>query len=257
MGELWRYVYASTAGTAHLESGLPCQDASAVRRIPGRHGEALLLVCADGAGSARLAQEGALLACTAMVGEVRHHLDVHPLATTRGKDVEAWVTRVQAALWESAEAQGVQPSDLACTLLFAVLDEGRAIFGQIGDGAMVVEDGGVLDYLFWPQNGEYANVTRFLTEPDAPTCMDMRIRDTSCLRAVALFTDGLQSLALQADNRSVHAPFFRPMLNRLAEESPGLAEGLLDPLRNFLEGPAVNERTSDDKTLILATLGPG
>ena len=67
---------------------------------------------------------------------------------------------------------------------------------------------------------------------------------------MALFTDGLQTLALDY-TRAAHSPFFAPMFAALSSETePG---GLLGPLSAFLESPAVNERTDDDKTLILAT----
>ena len=68
---------------------------------------------------------------------------------------------------------------------------------------------------------------------------------------LALLTDGLQMLALRFADKSVHGPFFLPMFQALrAAES---ASALQTPLRDFLNSPAVNRRTDDDKTLILAT----
>ncbi len=68
---------------------------------------------------------------------------------------------------------------------------------------------------------------------------------------VSLFTDGLQTLALDFNRRQAHGPFFEPMFRALADaDAP---ESLLGPLVEFLRSPAVVERTDDDKTLILAT----
>src|SRR5207253_127084 len=104
--------------------------------------------------------------------------------------------------------------------------------------------------VFWPQSGEYANTTFFLTG------QDFEERLAFCVLAqkveeLALFTDGLQPLALHYASRSVHAPFFDPMFKRL-HSAPDVTS-LEGPLQEFLRSKAVNERTDDDKTLILAT----
>ena len=67
-------------------------------------------------------------------------------------------------------------------------------------------------------------------------------------------TDGLQMLALNFAGRTAHRPFFEPMFRRLRSAAPG--EGLPLALRRFLNSPAVNGRSDDDKTLILATRVP-
>jgi hypothetical protein len=67
---------------------------------------------------------------------------------------------------------------------------------------------------------------------------------------LALFTDGLQMLALHFASRSAHRPFFEPLFTTLREAAN--PEALGGPLREFLDSPAVNERTEDDKTLVLA-----
>ena len=49
----WRYVYTSVRGTAHLDTNLPCQDASLVHQAINSADEPLLvLLASDGAGSA-------------------------------------------------------------------------------------------------------------------------------------------------------------------------------------------------------------
>jgi hypothetical protein len=73
------------------------------------------------------------------------------------------------------------------------------------------------------------------------------------LEEVAVFSDGLQMLALQYSTRSVHSPFFRPMFRQLASSTEGHVIELCNPLNSFLNSKLVNERTDDDKTLVLAT----
>ena len=88
------------------------------------------------------------------------------------------------------------------------------MFFQIGDGAIVyqAEDGRYVPAL-WPQSGEYANCTWFLTDPDASS--RVQAARARSVHEVALLTDGLQGLALQFVTRAAHGPFFEPMFARL------------------------------------------
>jgi hypothetical protein len=140
--------------------------------------------------------------------------------------------------------------DFACTLLTAIVGHDGAVFSQIGDGVIVVRDGDRYHTAFWPQAGEYANTTYFLSG----TGFEERLAFRSLGHGVdelALLTDGLQPLALHYASRSVHAPFFDPMFQSLRKAlHPEELEG---PLRQFLHSKPVNDRIDDDKTLVLAT----
>jgi hypothetical protein len=71
---------------------------------------------------------------------------------------------------------------------------------------------------------------------------------------VAVFSDGIQRLALVYQAKEVHKPFFEPMFARLRKAAGNEEFDLLSgQLALFLGSPAVNERTDDDKSLILAT----
>ncbi len=135
------------------------------------------------------------------------------------------------------------------------MGDGRAAFFQIGDGAIVYRgrDGAYVPAL-WPQSGEYANCTCFVTDEDAAE----RVQTVAAedVHEVALLTDGLQRLALRLSTREAHGPFFEPMFARLRGETRAGTEGLLEELRAFLGSAPVNQRTDDDKTLVLATRLP-
>ena len=73
---------------------------------------------------------------------------------------------------------------------------------------------------------------------------------TESVSELAVFTDGLQRLALDFTTRQPYGAFFRPFFERLRTEPE--PETLLEPLREFLDSPRVNDRTDDDKTLVLA-----
>ena len=55
------------------------------------------------------------------------------------------------------------------------------------------------------------------------------------------------------DQQTSHLPFFDPMLKVLRQTNPDHCEVLNDQLVHFLSSSAINERTDDDKTLVLAT----
>ncbi|HEX8825551.1 MAG TPA: protein phosphatase 2C domain-containing protein, partial [Archangium sp.] len=133
-------------------------------------------------------------------------------------------------------------------LLTAVVGEHGSVFAQVGDGAIVVRRGGDYVPVFWPQVGQYANSTWFLTSRDMEQVLEVTCGEP--VDELAVFTDGLQMLALHFASRSVHRPFFESLFSTLREAAR--PEELVVPLRTFLDSPAVNARTEDDKTLVLA-----
>lgn len=261
----WRHVHASAQGTSHASTGAPCQDAASARLVSSVDGDVLVLACSDGAGSASHSHLGARWACDTVLGEVSDFLAAGgSVATVTRAHAEDWYLQAHRCLAERAAEEGLAPRQLACTLLVAVVAPTASAFMQIGDGAIVIApspDAGVpsasAEYVpvFWPQSGEYANMTYFLTEPEALTHL---VLDTERGRVdeVALFSDGIQSLALRFEERAVHAPFFRPMFARLRHEPAGLSSPLAGQLEQFLNSANVNARTDDDKTLVLATRRP-
>ena len=250
----WRYVYASVPGVAHRASGAECQDACAVQWLEAPDGTPVLaLAAADGAGSAAEARVGAELACQTLLAECAAWLAQATVADWTRAAAETLIERVQTALSWRAAATGLPIRELACTLLGAVLADDQALFLQIGDGAIVIGAGDDYRPVFWPQVGEYVNETYFITDAGAAARLEFATLAEPVIE-IALLTDGLQALALHYQTRQAHAPFFRPLFERLrAAPEPGHPPDLQAALERFLDAPALNQRTHDDKTLILAT----
>src|SRR5262249_4336217 len=103
-----------------------------------------------------------------------------------------------------------------------------------------------------PQQGEYANMTNFLTDVDAPDKV-FRAQKSGVIDEIAIFTDGIQRLALDYQARSAHAPFFAPLFAWLRPRRGGYSRELSESLTVYLNSEKINSRTDDDKTLILAT----
>lgn len=253
----WRYVYASVPGVAHLAGNIECQDACGAALLPVPDaGPVLVLAVADGAGSATHARAGAELACRTLLAECTVRLADSGALDWTPTAAETLLQSVRTALTQRAVDAGLPVREFACTLLGAVVAADQALFLQIGDGAIVVATGEGYRPVFWPQTGEYANETRFVTDPDAADHLE-RLILTEPVAEIALLSDGLQLLALHYHQRQAHAPFFRPLFQHLrAHPEPGCPEALAAALERFLVSPAVNQRTHDDKTLILATRLP-
>ena len=65
-------------------------------------------------------------------------------------------------------------------------------------------------------------------------------------------TDGLEGVAIRQSDWTPHPPFFQPFDEYLAETpEPEEAPTYLEP---FLTSDRLNERTTDDKTMLLAHL---
>jgi hypothetical protein len=253
----WRTVAASVAGTSHAGAGQPCADACAARVLRAEGGSLLVAVAADGAGTSDRAPEGARLACEAILDQAEQRISVGARLSTFGRgDVLEWLGAARRRIAEAALSQALEARAFSCTLLVALVDEAQAVFFQIGDGAIVYRsgDGGYVPAL-WPQSGEYANCTWFVTDENAAERVQWAAAES--VHELALLTDGLQALALRFGTREAHSPFFEPMFARLRAETDAAPEGLCQELRAFLGSGPVNRRTDDDKTLVLATrLGP-
>ncbi|MBV9069880.1 MAG: protein phosphatase 2C domain-containing protein [Acidobacteria bacterium] len=249
----WRWLNASIAGTSHADGGIPCQDDCLVDVISGTSGEVLIAITSDGAGSAAHAEDGSALACESLYRAVADWAATGgPIDDLTREKVEAWILCLRTAIEQRANETDASVRDFACTLVAAIVSEHVAAFLQIGDGAIVVGKDDVCEVVFWPDTGEYANMTFFTTDDDWQKHVLFEIRNAQ-FDDIALMTDGLQRLALHYDSRTPHVPFFAPMFGALQKAAAGFAVDFEPALVSFLGSAAVNERTDDDKTLVLAT----
>jgi hypothetical protein len=237
---MWRLVFGRVRGTSHAVTDQPCQDFCAGSVV----GSTVLAACSDGAGSAELSHLGSKAA-------VERFMEVAvPTESAPERDaIEAWVDAARERVLEEAVTQGVIPRQLACTLLVVIVGDGWAAFAQIGDGVIVFNGDAGYELAFWPDNGEYANTTRFLTDDDYRKHLRIEIV-TRQVSELAVMTDGLQMLALDFKGARVHDRFFEPLF-RTVRNNPN-EEALRTSLLEFMDSKRVNERTDDDKTLLLA-----
>lgn len=247
---MWNLVFDSVQGEAHKKLDLPCQDSCRAVQLIEEGERILLLACADGAGSASHSQIGSQIACDAIIELASNGLRTEIDFQLWDKQfATSWCVDIRERIQRKADELAIASRQLACTLLFAAIGPSSACFLQIGDGAIVVGEDALLRPVFWPQAGEYAAITNFLTDPAFAGLIEVT-RIESSIANIAMFTDGIERLALRFHDRTVHSPFFDPLIRYVQAE--GFSDQAFSDLRNFLDSPSVNQRTDDDKTLILA-----
>ncbi|NML20095.1 protein phosphatase 2C domain-containing protein [Pseudoflavitalea sp. G-6-1-2] len=249
----WKIIAQSVTGTSHLQSARDCEDAHAYAQLTLPSGEPALICCvSDGAGSAKHAAAASKLATTQTCAELGSLMQ-------SGIEVdEAQLLTILESVYDQllqlAEAAEENINEYSCTLLGAVITSQKAIFFQVGDGALIREDNNDgYAPIWWPQNGEYSNSTSFLV--DDANMSHLRITTLQeSIREIAILTDGLQLLTLNNESMSVHQPFFADLFKwlRKATEAEHLAV-LNRKLGEYLNSDLINSRTDDDKTLFLAT----
>jgi hypothetical protein len=138
-------------------------------------------------------------------------------------------------------------------MICAVSDGADTIVAHIGDGCAVAQDAVTQEWiaLTWPTHGEYASTTYFVTDDPQPQLVIHR--HNRSFSALIAFTDGMERLALDLTARKPHAPFFQGIVAPvLASQAQGRDPVLSIQLKSYLDSAAVNARTDDDKTLIVA-----
>jgi serine/threonine protein phosphatase PrpC len=228
----------------------PCQDAHHWRVLPAG---ILVAAVADGAGSAIMGEVGAKVAARTAVGNTCARLTMRQWP----KEDEDWrsllsdiLKATRTAVEAEASAHEVTARDLATTLILTIATAELVVAVQVGDGAAVAGDSeDDLTLLTVPQSGEYINETTFLISPEALDTAQMTVwRGT--VTHIAIFSDGLQRLALKMPDKRPHAPFFSPLFH-FATNATDEAEAKKQ-LATFLGSQRVTERTDDDVTLLLA-----
>jgi hypothetical protein len=252
LGE-WSWVAAKSTGTSHLRAGTNCDDFAACVELNASCGSILLPVVSDGAGSARYSWLGSRICCRVFARNAVRFFSAGGAFNGLSADlIYGWLDEIRDRIGVCARERGASIRDFAATLVAAIVSDRQALFFHVGDGAAVysVYTEGPWVVASWPNQGEYANTTYFVTDDPAPKLRLVHVDEP--VARLALFTDGIERLVLNFSTRNAHDPFFNNMLEPVGKESHGRDRRLSGKLQRFLDSPAVCNRTDDDKTLILA-----
>lgn len=247
----WTWASASTIGTSHIRTGTRRQDAYRCL-VPAESPEFLVCVVSDGAGSATFGGEGASLVCRTLSQVAREHLRVTRMLPN-DDEVRVWVDQVRDRIFLAAELRTCTPRDFAATMILVLSDGHQTLVAQIGDGCAVVRDTVTSDWRIplWPDHGEYASTTTFIT--DEPEAKCRIFREQVDVSAIAALTDGLERIAIDFAGQKPFSGFFdgisKPVFisGAVGKDAP-----LSMQLEKYLDGDAICSRTDDDKTLVVA-----
>ncbi len=250
----WRIAQASVIGQSHLNQNTPSQDRLLTRTIKSeKDGEILIAVVADGAGSTTHGQRGAEIACELFVGQVAEFVKNAPVKSLTEDFGKHWIEFYQTKIAAVALAEKNEMREYATTFIGAVIGEKDAVFYQVGDGGAVFSTCGKLSsyqFSIAPIESEYVNLTEFLTDETAAKSLRFaHLKEP--VEDLILFSDGIFAVAVDYQTGKPHEPFLMPMIAPL--RNGNAPPDLNVKLENFLASPKLNEKTDDDKTIILAS----
>jgi hypothetical protein len=221
--------------------------------VSSRLGPALVAVASDGAGSARYSSTGSFITVRVFTEMAVRHLDqMGSLRSMTPGLADEWIDAVRERIILAARRRDTAPRECAATLVAAIVCADDAVFIHIGDGAAAFRAKDSAEWVVptWPAQGEYAATTFFVTDDPVPVVQYAYVEQS--IAEIAVFSDGLERLALDFSKRSAHAPFFDTFFRPLQASGAGRNRKLSKDLRQFLDGPSICSKTDDDKTLILA-----
>jgi Protein phosphatase 2C len=218
-----------------------------------KQSSALIVMISDGAGSAKYSSTGSRIVVKVFGRHLAHFVQSSVASEVITVDMARdWLDDVRDRIFAISDAKGVKPRQFAATLVAAVIFPNHINVFHVGDGSCVVlrKGGEEWEVTSWPAHGEYASSTYFVTDDPEP---QLRLCSWAGeFTDIAIFSDGLERLALDFLNKNAFSKFFNSISAPLAGLSPGRARRLSTHLRNFLDSPQVIDRTDDDKSLIVA-----
>ena len=224
----------------------------------GRLGRVAVIAVSDGAGSARHSQYGSQGACAAGLASLMQRLGRNPAVAAKEHLLRSALQRaVRNARRSVARTAGRfnvadgadNLNEYACTMLLAVATPRLIGVAHVGDGCVVAGDGEKWRLLSAPDNGEFANETKFLTNPrNLPRVAVVPGPDIKCM---AVITDGLQDVALSR-NSAPYERFWTPLYRALNRGSGASADTVLESLLRKVDSAG---KATDDCTIAVCLQG--
>lgn len=242
-----RMAFSAVAGRKKGVARGACQDAVFGKSLNG----VSCIALSDGAGSRRLSGTGARRTVQIVVNLVLENFDQIFDQVSQG-DINAPKTQIVRSIKEELStdhfARRGDLEEYACTLIFAAAKENRLLLGHLGDGMAFSIENGNGEVASWPENGEFANETFFVTANDAVERLRLSTEVLEAPRSILLASDGAAvSLLKRADSTVA------PAVAKLCEWTTSRARKEMNAvLKANLEGMFRDKTTDDCSIAIMA-----
>lgn len=248
----WTWAAAGCRGTSHEKTGERLQDVHSCFATPTGPNGTFVAIVSDGAGSARFGRQGAALTCRSIGVGIREHLRTAGTVPTENH-LWTWVDSARDLISSVAKRRNISPREFSSTLVCAISNGSETLVAHVGDGGVVLKSDPSGEWIAptWPEHGEYASTTSFVSDPAG---VSLRcVQHEGRISALIAFSDGLERLGLDFVHAKPFGRFFDGLIRPVeAAATTGRNGPLSKKLWDFLNGEAVNSRTDDDKTLVVA-----
>lgn len=242
--KVWVAAGCSATGGAHRRRGEGGDDAHLVL-VAGR---TCYLAAADGAGGAKHSAEGSKAAVFAAMDWLQRN-KATPADPQRYTLMVRCFAAARFAVTKRAGLLGVEVGELATTLTVAIVNEGGVLAGQVGDGALVIENHEAVRAVLWDSRPGAVNKSDFLTDRDyVDGIRTLHLRERPI--GAVIVTDGVEGLTVGRQGET-NEGFYHKLLQTVRAR-PEWGEG--GGLERFLESPAIRERCDDDLTIVAVAL---
>jgi hypothetical protein len=231
----------------HQRRGLGCDDAYSY----GIASDFVIAAVADGAGSVSgTSAWGAYMACQSVLGDAMQPAFVDGFRSAsidHADKLIRWLfDGALSRVHRQADAMGLDVALLSTTLCVAVANRDVAVFGQVGDGVIAVDNAGRIETLLIERKLEYANTTSFI-QSERALDESFHTATRTGVTAFGLSTDGMSYKITDVATGGAYEPFFRGCWQHLrAGANASSFAALL--------GGIEDDQTGDDKTMVLAVM---
>ena len=240
---MWQFFQCAVTGRGHEQRQIPCQDKTYKFEYDG----VSVISLADGAGSARLSHYGASRVSEFIAKDLAENFNKY-YTNPNGVEVKKYmITVLKTELEALAEKHQCSIKDFASTLLFAAVKDDKFIIGHIGDGVIGYIKNNEIKVATHPSNGEFANVTVFVTSNDAISSFRLLKGTTkSGIDGFVLFSDGTENSFYDKRNKKI-SNAVKDIMNlvRVAK-----AEKIKDRITDFFERK-IKQATTDDCSMAI------
>jgi tetratricopeptide (TPR) repeat protein len=238
----------SEIGRGHLKNNMPCQDFS----YSFKKDDFYISVVCDGAGSCKYSRDGAEIVAKCVSNLLYKYFDeLYIMNEYINKKYVSMliVSEVMGELTNKSKELNCDIKELSSTLLFVAIKNSRYLAGHIGDGVIGTVENNEVKVLSHPDNGEFANITYFITGNYAIDKLRTYSRLCNGVEGFVLMTDGASESIYHKKDKSL-AKICVKLINYLKDNSE-------EQCRKFLESLLKNEivkRTIDDCSIALMSL---